>query len=172
MMLAAAWGVIALLVPTLMRTKLSWYLNPFYPPFALGVGWMFVHTIAACRQKSFNRRLLGLVVVFVVAFAAAETRLMWYSFNRRALSGSAQGLLLAQREILGGQKVFRDHWSNSERFVLKGIVGAEEHETQSVEAFLRDSTVGDFLLASDEIIDPGLLLVRTSGRHRLFRRLE
>ena len=35
-------GVIAFLVPTRMRTKLTWYFNPFYPPFALGVGWLFV----------------------------------------------------------------------------------------------------------------------------------
>jgi 4-amino-4-deoxy-L-arabinose transferase-like glycosyltransferase len=36
--LLTMWGVVALLVPTLMRTKLPWYLHTFYPLFALGVG--------------------------------------------------------------------------------------------------------------------------------------
>ena len=171
-MLAAAWGVIALLVPTLMRTKLSWYLNTFYPPFALGVGWLFVRAVSACRETSLNKRLTAVVVVFVMAFAVAETRLMWYSFNRRALSSSAQGFLLAERDLLGGQKVFRDHWTHSEAFVLKSIVGAEEREAKSVETFLRESAVGDYLLVSDEITGPGLLLVGSNGHHHLFRRQE
>jgi 4-amino-4-deoxy-L-arabinose transferase-like glycosyltransferase len=171
-MLAAAWGVIAFLVPTLMRTKLSWYLDPFYPPFALGLGWLFVRAAANLRQESFNRRLTALAVVFVLAFAAAETRLMWYSFNRRSLSSSPQGFLLAAREILEGQRVFSDHWTHSESFVLEGMVGAEQRETQDVEAFLRDSIVGDYLFMSNESTDPGLLLVRTDGRHHLFRRSE
>ena len=29
------------LIPTLMQTKLAWYLNPFYPLFALLVGRTF-----------------------------------------------------------------------------------------------------------------------------------
>jgi 4-amino-4-deoxy-L-arabinose transferase-like glycosyltransferase len=168
-MLAASWGVIAFLVPTLMRTKLTWYLNPFYPPFALGVGWLFVRGVEVCRHAPFNRRLTGVVAVFVIALVAAESRLIWYSFNRRSLATSTQGFLISEKEVLGGQKVFKDHWSHSERFVLEGIVGAEEHEAQSVEAFLQMSNVGDYLLVSNEIGDPGLLLVGTSGQHHLFR---
>jgi 4-amino-4-deoxy-L-arabinose transferase-like glycosyltransferase len=170
-MLAGAWAAIALLIPTLMRTKLSWYLNSFYPPFALAVGWLFVRAVTASHKASFNRRS-AVVVIFVTAFTAAETHLIWYSFNRRSVSASAQGVLLAERKLLGGQRVFRDHWSHSDRFVLTGIVGAEEHETQSVEAFLRDSAVGDYLVVSNEIAEPGLRLVRKRGRHHLFLRLK
>jgi hypothetical protein len=171
-MLAASWGVIAFLVPTLMRTKLTWYLNPFYPPFALGVGWLFVRGVETCGHASINRRPTLLLAVFLIACVTAETRLMWYSFNRRSLAASTQGFLLSEKETLRGQKVFSDHWSHSERFVLEGIVGAEEHEAESVEAFFRMSAVGDYLLVSDEVADAGLLLVRTNGRHLLFRRSE
>ena len=171
-MLAAAWALITLLVPTIMRTKLSWYLDPFYPPFALGVGWLFVRSMSAWRQQPFQRRLAGLAVVFALAFVAAESRMVWYSFHRRSLASSTQGLLLAERQTLGGQKVFRDHWTHSESFVLQGIVGAEMRETDSVEAFLRESAVGDYLFASTRIVQPGLLLVRTQGPNHLFRRRE
>ena len=35
--LLAAWAAVTLLLPTLMQTKLPWYLNPFYPLFAMAV---------------------------------------------------------------------------------------------------------------------------------------
>ena len=53
-MLMAAWAGICFLIPTIMRTKLSWYLNPFYPPFALGVAWLFVQGASASRQLIFR----------------------------------------------------------------------------------------------------------------------
>ena len=36
--IAGAWLGVTVLIPTLMQTKLAWYLNPFYPLFALIVG--------------------------------------------------------------------------------------------------------------------------------------
>ena len=39
--LAGAWLGATVLIPTLMQTKLAWYLNPFYPLFALLVGRTF-----------------------------------------------------------------------------------------------------------------------------------
>ena len=35
---AGAWLGVTVLIPTLMQTKVAWYLNPFYPLFALIVG--------------------------------------------------------------------------------------------------------------------------------------
>jgi 4-amino-4-deoxy-L-arabinose transferase-like glycosyltransferase len=170
LMLVAVWALVAFLVPTLMRTKLSWYLNPFYPPFALAVGWVFMQAVARCLEQQRHRRLAAMVALFVLVFGVAEGRLLWYSFNRRALANSSQGFLLAERRTLGGQRVFHDHWTHSETFVLTGLVGAERRDTESVATFLRDSADGDYLLWTEEISEPELLLVRARGRHRLFRR--
>jgi hypothetical protein len=35
--LLAAWAAVTLVIPTPMQTKVPWYLNPFYPPFAVGL---------------------------------------------------------------------------------------------------------------------------------------
>jgi 4-amino-4-deoxy-L-arabinose transferase-like glycosyltransferase len=35
---AGAWLGVTVLIPTMMQTKVAWYLNPFYPLFALVVG--------------------------------------------------------------------------------------------------------------------------------------
>ena len=37
-MVAGAWLGVTLLIPTLMQTKVAWYLNPFFPLFALATG--------------------------------------------------------------------------------------------------------------------------------------
>ena len=36
--IGGAWLGVTVLIPTMMQTKLAWYLNPFYPLFALLVG--------------------------------------------------------------------------------------------------------------------------------------
>jgi len=38
-----AWLGVTVLIPTVMRTKVAWYLNPFFPLFALGVAAILVH---------------------------------------------------------------------------------------------------------------------------------
>jgi len=44
--LAGAWLGVTVLIPTLMQTKVAWYLNPFYPLFALMVGRTFAQGFA------------------------------------------------------------------------------------------------------------------------------
>ena len=39
--IAGAWLGVTVLIPTVMQTKVAWYLNPFYPLFALLVGRTF-----------------------------------------------------------------------------------------------------------------------------------
>jgi hypothetical protein len=39
--IAGAWLGVTVLIPTMMQTKVAWYLNPFYPLFALLVGRTF-----------------------------------------------------------------------------------------------------------------------------------
>jgi 4-amino-4-deoxy-L-arabinose transferase-like glycosyltransferase len=41
--LMGAWLGTTVVIPTLMQTKLAWYLNPFYPLFALVLGRVFAH---------------------------------------------------------------------------------------------------------------------------------
>ena len=42
----AAWLAATVAIPTLMQTKVAWYLNPFYPLFALAVGRVFAQGFA------------------------------------------------------------------------------------------------------------------------------
>src|SRR5207247_8854782 len=94
-LLIGTWAVLTLLIPTLMRTKLSWYLNPFYPPFAVVVACVFAAGLAGdLSVATSHRRKMTLALLFVLTITAAESRLMWYSYHRRALTASSQGLLL------------------------------------------------------------------------------
>jgi 4-amino-4-deoxy-L-arabinose transferase-like glycosyltransferase len=166
--LIGTWSSITLLVPTLVQTKLPWYLNPFYPMFALGVGWILSNAFQRARQAG-APRLVALVATVVLASAVAESKLLWYSLTHRPLEGSSQNILMDEADRLRGGRVFRSSWDRSERFVLRGIVQAEPATLLSVEDFVLRSRTNDYLLASDDFSNPHLIRVRASGRYGLFK---
>lgn len=144
----AAWAACTLLLPTIMATKVPWYLNTFYPMFALGVAVLLV---AAFRRLSatpdLRARLVVLAAFAVIALGTAEAKIWAYSYRYRDLRHSAQGLLLDHGDRLAGRRVFRDRRDNSATFVA-GLVGVELRSVSSVSEFLSESKRGDFLLAS------------------------
>jgi 4-amino-4-deoxy-L-arabinose transferase-like glycosyltransferase len=164
-----AWVAITLLMPTLIRTKLSWYLNPFYPAFALITAVIFVHALSNKQAASLTRRVV-VGIVIVVALIVAESRLIWYSIHRRNLAQSTQGFLLSEREQLTGHRVFRTHWDNSEMFVLEVLIGADATQAKTVETFLQESTPGDYWLSRSELNMPELAFVESWRRQWLYRR--
>ena len=170
--IVAAWLGLTLLVPTLMGTKNAWYLNPFYPAFALAIGWLLSRAFAATAAISSRTRLTAMAVVLATGVSAAEGRLFWYSLHHRDLSLGTQGALLAQSSNLAGHTVFAKRWDNGDWFVLRALVRAEPREVSCVEDFLRDSQPGDFWYSTQRSRDPGLQLVQVKGRHKLYRRVE
>jgi hypothetical protein len=158
------------LIPTLMRTKVPWYLTTFYPLFALVVALLLVRAYSrASRMAGARVRMLALSLATVLALTGAEIKLFWYSFHFRDLSRSAQGLLLDEPAGLSGHVVYRDLWDRSGMFVV-GLVGAEFKYITSPDDFLRQARPGDLLLTSHDLNQPGLHLVRSNGRHRLYVR--
>jgi 4-amino-4-deoxy-L-arabinose transferase-like glycosyltransferase len=143
-----AWISVTLLIPTLMQTKLAWYLTPFFPVFAVLVGAALAHGLTL-RDERFRRRRSILAGMVLLALAVAESKLIWYSHNMRDLRFSGQGLMLAEREQLAGRRVFRDRWPRAGRFVLEHIVGAEPVIAADEQEFLMRGAKGDFILLSN-----------------------
>ncbi len=167
-----SWATVTLLVPMLMRTKLSWYLNPFYPVCAVVIGWLLARAYRGPVEQSTRRRrvIIGLAIIATVGIA--EVRLIWYSVHRRNLANSTQGVLLAERDNLRGHRVFRTHWQNNELFVLSALVRVDAREAGSVTEFFDLSSPEDYWLSRDEVLDPRLRLVREQRRHWLYQRVE
>ena len=170
--IVGAWLGLTLLVPTFMGTKNAWYLNPFYPAFALAIGWLVSRAFAATAAVSSRTRLTVMAVVLAIGVSAAEGRLFWYSLHHRDLSLATQGTLLAQKANLSGHAVFTKRWDNGDWFVLRALVRAEPREVSCVEDFLRDSQPGDFWYSTQRARLPALQLVHARGRHKLYRRVE
>jgi 4-amino-4-deoxy-L-arabinose transferase-like glycosyltransferase len=167
-----SWATVTLMIPTLMRTKNSWYLQPFYPAFALGIAWLVVRGLThAGNAPGSRRRHVILASLVVIVFAVAEGRLVSYSYHYRDLGQSAQGLLLAEATQLAGQEVFRDRWNYAEIFVLRALVGAEHRTAEDLDVFFRASHPGNYLISSEPIDRPDLDIVRSNGHHWLYRRM-
>jgi 4-amino-4-deoxy-L-arabinose transferase-like glycosyltransferase len=167
-MLLGAWTLIALVVPTLMQTKLPWYLNPFYPMFALGVGWVLWYGLSRTGFPAHHRPLF--VAMIVVASVVAEAKLVWYSYAHRGLERSVQGLLLDEAERVRGSRVYKRSWDRAETFVLKALVQARGVEVMTIEEFLQNGAADDYLVMEADATHPDLLLVRAHGDYGLYRR--
>jgi 4-amino-4-deoxy-L-arabinose transferase-like glycosyltransferase len=163
----SVWAVAGLAVPTILQTKVPWYLNHSYPVFAVGVASLLAHAFRAVPQP---RRRLVLLVVTVVALVTAESKLISYSYRYRDLSHSPQGLLLGARDALAGHRVYSSEWDRSDMFLLAAIIGAERGLAWGEEAFLAQSQPGDFILSQSPYNDERLTLAATGGRHWLYRR--
>jgi 4-amino-4-deoxy-L-arabinose transferase-like glycosyltransferase len=166
-----AWMANALLIPTAMPTKLPWYLNPFYPVFALGIAWLLINCLTvAGTAPHLRRRGVALAVIVAAMFGVAEAKLHWYSFHYRDLRRSTQGLLLAERQRLQGRRVFCSRFYRGEAFVLGSLLRTDRQLTEDLGEFLRDSRTGDYWLSPKPAMHADLELIRSNGHHWLFRR--
>lgn len=170
--LLGSWAGITFLIPTVMRTKLPWYLNPFYPVFALGIAWVLVRALSQDWSGPFRRRHAILGVVIVVALGVAEGKLLWYPSHYRNVNDSTQGLLLQEEGRVRNHRVFQPQWDRAEIFVVSGVLGAERGSADRVETFWRESRPGDCLISAGHLSDPGLVLVRVGRYHALYCRAE
>jgi 4-amino-4-deoxy-L-arabinose transferase-like glycosyltransferase len=170
-LLLGAWVAITLLVPTLMQTKLPWYLNAFYPMFALGVGWALAYGFSRVSFAPSHHRGL-LMAMILMAFTIAEAKLIWYSYHYRDFDRTAQGLIMVERDRLRGVRVFRTSWDRADRWVLQGLVEAEPAEARSVQDFLFRSGPGEYFLTAAEVDDPRLVRVANVGDYGLYQRRD
>jgi len=167
-----SWAVLALAIPTVMQTKVPWYLTPFYPVFAIGLAALIargLHRAVATERPRWHAAALAATLVVVVS--AAEARLIWYSFAVRDLRFSGQSLLLAERQQLKGRRVFQDQHRRGVMFVADALIGAHA-QVLAVDpcCVLRDVNPGDYLLTGDRVVATELELLRSNGIRWLYRR--
>jgi hypothetical protein len=168
--LILSWIAVTLIIPTVMRTKLPWYLNTFYPVFALGTAWLLVQGLSHARDaRGLRGRHVVLLSVVIATLAVAETKLLWYSYHYRDLRRSTQGLLLAEGGRLHGRRVFCSRRHRGDAFVL-GTLGTDRQFAETLDAFLHLSRSGDYWLSSDPVVHPEMTVVRSNGRAWLYCR--
>jgi hypothetical protein len=169
--LLAAWAAVTLVVPTVMQTKVAWYLNTFYPLFAIGVALVVARAFAVFAPQPLHWRSVTLIATVVIAFGIAEGKMLWYSWTRRDISLSEQSLLVEERSRLKGQRVYLEpDSSRATRFVTEVLAGATPASMADDGAFFRESQGGDYRLSSVSCGRLHLEKVRSSRHQFLCRR--
>lgn len=166
-----AWAAVALLIPTAMATKLPWYLNSFYPVFALAVAALFVHAWTTLERTGQHQRRRLLAGVAVTALIASQAQLVWYSHRMRDLEEHVQGVILAGRSSVAGSRVFGESWNNADLFVLKAVHAGADVAT-GVDDFLLKSQTGDYLVGTAGVDHPALVPVLHRANHALYQRRD
>ena len=108
----------------------------------------------------------------VLALGVAEGKLIWYSYTKRDLHTTVQGLLLDERARLAGRSVFRYEWNRADRFVLVHIVGAQPRIASDEADFLLQAGRRDYLLLTPDEEHSRLQSVRRTRRHLLCERRD
>jgi 4-amino-4-deoxy-L-arabinose transferase-like glycosyltransferase len=166
--LFGAWGIATLGVPTLIQTKLFWYLNPFYPLFAVVVGLLIANVIFnGHRSPGHLRRVAMAVALALVAVIGSETRTLWRLHMVTNLHSSVQGLLLSKREGFRGTRVCRDRLHRGEAFVVKAMMNTTFHVI-SGRGQGAGGREGDLYVFSREIRDPRLRPVGQADGHFIY----
>lgn len=161
-----AWLVATVAIPTLLPTKLAWYLNPFYPGAAMAVALAIDHAWRTAPSGSWRRVVLAAAVVACVI--AVESRL-WLRSARLDLDRSAQGLLIAQAAAIRGHRVFAPQCPRPEWF-LAAAAASRCLVAPDVAAFESRASSGDFWLDRRDAAPPGLVRVGLNRRASLHRR--
>ncbi|HXT71743.1 MAG TPA: glycosyltransferase family 39 protein [Vicinamibacterales bacterium] len=159
------WSAVTLTVITTMQTKLSWYANPVYPAFALGVAWLLGKGLSIdCGPRR------AVAAVAIVSLLVAQGKLMWHPLQKHRLEGTVQGLIMAVQNDVSGRSVYRNAWPLDDAFVVRGIGGAFPALATDVTSFLEVGAEGDLLVADADLWHPNLERLLASGRYGIFRR--
>ena len=161
------WTTLVFIVPSIMQTKAAWYINPFYPTFALAVGAVLQYGSSHVDGPR-DRRLLFTAAI-VMAAVVAEARVFWYSDQYRALDRTTQGVLIAEAGRLKGARVYNTSWDLAELFVVRGLVQAEP-STITVDEFIKRGGPMDFLVLPANVNHPALTRIAARGAYGLYQR--
>jgi dolichol-phosphate mannosyltransferase len=164
--LVASWFAGTFLLPSAVATKLGWYLNHFYPLFAIGVAWVITEAWQATAAHP--RRTVAVAAACVVALVVAEGKLAWHSYRLLDVNRSAQGLFLEQRSAVASRQVYATTWPYSDRFVVR-TVGGRCLLARDVDGFIAGSQPDDLWLGPPTA-DARLVPLATTGRQTLYRR--
>jgi 4-amino-4-deoxy-L-arabinose transferase-like glycosyltransferase len=166
--LLVSWLAATFVLPSVVATKLGWYLNSFYPLFALAVAWLVAQAWQATVAQP---RRAGLVAAaFVVALGVAESKLAWHSYRLLDVQRSAQSLFLANAPEIASRHVYATSWPHADRFVVRSV-GGQCLIAAGVDGFLAASGAHDFWLGEPGA-DERLVPLATTGRQTLYRRVS
>ena len=162
-----AWAVATFAVPTAMQTRVPWYLNAFYPLFAVLVGLLFAHGL----ESGVGRRLrtIAVITTIALAFVVAESRILWRVHVVTNLDASVQGLLLDHLVDGHGQRVFRDRRSRSEAFVVRALRHADFRVMDGGSRRPQDARSGDLVVTTGEVSFAGLRLLGQADGHSVYQ---
>lgn len=170
MSLVLAWVVGAFLVPTVVPTKLAWYIDPVYPLFAMAVAVVLHEAWQWLSARGHATRARLLVVVVALAVVSAEGKMAWQSYKKVDIDRSAQGLLIGHADLVRGRRVFAPICPRPEWFLARAA-GSRCLVAHDIERYLAVSDPQDLWLDAPTSASPAVTaLVGNSGAALYARR--
>ncbi len=122
-LLVAGWLAGTLVVPTLVPTKLAWYLMPFYPGAAVLTALAVHDGWRSLRADGRAGRGTAVAALATLAVLVVEGRIVYRSTVVITLDRSAQGLLVDHADVVRGARVFATACPFPEAFLARAAGG-------------------------------------------------
>ena len=167
-LLVAGWMAATVVVPTLVPTRLAWYLTPFYPGAAVLTALAVHQAWQTLRVGGHRRRAGAVMALAVIATCVAEGRLAYRSLVMLDLDRSAQGLILAHQDTVDGARVFAATCPAPEAFLAAAAGGACVTAADAAAA-RRLARPGDLWIDAPAAIVPGFERLGVNRRASLHR---
>lgn len=165
--LIGAWAIATFGVPTLVQTKLFWYLNPFYPLFAVGIGLLLANVLFNGQTgRGGLRRVMLAGALVLAAVIGSEARALWRLHKVTNLNTSIQGVLLEKRARYYGSRVRRDRLQRGEEFVVRAMMRGSFHVRSGVDS--NDRVRGDLFIFGREVHDDKLRPIGSADGHFVY----
>lgn len=148
-LLFMSWGLLPILIPTGMKTKLAWYILPMYPALAFLIAGLWSRAMKEndLRFGKIGARGTVLLIFIIMVLFGAETRII-YNIGYRVRPQSDQAFLRDAKSILpAGSVIYYDDWSQASFFIARVVLEAGTETATSVENFAKDAPAGSYLLA-------------------------
>jgi 4-amino-4-deoxy-L-arabinose transferase-like glycosyltransferase len=162
------WTTVTLLVPSMMQTRVFWYLNPFYPLFAVLVGLALAEALGDRDMTAWPRRITLATALTVTAVTVAEARTVWRIYRVRNADRGVQGVMVDRRDAPRPCTVFRDRHLHSEEFVTRAIMGCDYRDDFAGGHPPAGAVPGDLIVVGWEIDHPRLHLVRQTRQSNVY----
>ena len=162
--LMICWFVATFVLPSVMQTRITWYLNSFYPLGATLCGLLFEH---AGRSVGRARLTEAFVLTVCLAVVVAESKSLWRLHRVTNLDTSVQGGLREHARRTGHIRVFRDKHYENEAFYVRAVLGGE-FSVRDRERPRHRFRSGDLVVTASESPEAGLVLSAVADGHRIY----
>lgn len=141
------WTFIPLILFSLSKTRLVWYINPIYPGLSILIA-MITYSIYKSEKTSKYMRVT-IIALLLICYALGEFTII-NKINKDTIPTSQTFLIALKRDsTLKNSTIYSDDWSQSNMFITEVLCGFNP-KTTSLQEYVNSKVEGLYLMDNNK----------------------